>query len=343
MKTIKTACFTMLIAAFITSCDSDEDNDVTTVCDAKFYTMAVDIPDSSVGVFDIFEYEKSNMLSTPMALTSGNALNNVTGGPLSEMLSAINPNTGEITYQFTYHPAIFKYNINSNTVTQSTFNGGYNYEYLGNSLYSIKHTYIGSSVLSDYTIIDASGNAVGQTIQNVDISNSGATTLLLFKSTSNNQDKLYYLANTKLLTYNKTTDTWSDDLLETYNETTNKVFYRSLEYVDDNTLYILKSDETIASSYTLELLKVDISGSVPQVSVIKDLTNSLSLSANTLLAPGGDRQINAAYDACDDSFYFNYTNPFTMNSIVFEIKLISDTVNEYPVNGKYLCGLDIIN
>ncbi len=344
MKTINTIIYVSLILIIFFGCDSNEDNDPTTSCDTNFYTIASSHWDWATAVFDVVKYQKSDVLSTPSILSSNNNFNAVSG-ILSLVQSAINPNTGKIVYLFPYHPDLYQLDINANAISVSTVpNGGLNPEYVNNNLFFLKTNNTTSSsgylLSGDCTIIDTSANDVSQIYTSIDFSNSGVYDRQFFSSTSNNQDTFYYLANTKLIIYNKLTDTWNDYLLETYNETTNKVMLKGLEYVDDNTLYALRSDLTDSNNITLELIKIDLTSGTPQISVIKDLTSSLSVTASDIFLGGNANFINSSYDACDDNYYFTTSDASNFNSIIFEIKNITNVINEYPANGKILYGLD---
>ena len=345
MKTINTILYLSLILITFSGCDSNEDNDPSTSCNANFYTITSSHWDSATAVFDVVKYQKSDVLSTPSMLSSNNNFNSVSG-ILSLVQSAINTNINKIAYLFPNHPDLYQLDINTNVMSISTVpNGGLNPEYANNNLFFLKtnNTTSSSGYLQsgDCTVIDNSANDVSQIFTNIDFSNSGVYDRQFFSSTSNNQDKFYYLANTKLIIYNKLTDTWNDYLLETYNETTNKIMIKGLEYVNDNTLYALKGNLTDSNNITLELIKIDLTGGTPQMSVIRDLTYSLSVTPSDIFLGGNANFINSSYDTCDDNYYFTTSDASNLNSIIFEIKNITNIINEYPVNGKILYGLDI--
>lgn len=339
-KIIK-SIFLLIFSIYLVSCDTNDNNDPSISCNANFYTMASTHWDSTLGNFDILQYQKSTTLSVPNNLSTGNNFVG-TSSMLILMNSAINTNLGKIVYQFGFEPIFYTFDLNNNTVSTSPYPGGFHPEYLGNNLYFLKIDNIINSgdflQSGDCNIIDSQGNNVGNPLTNVNFSNTGLFTQHYIISTSNNQDKLYYLANTKLIEYDNLNNTWKDHDLEVYNDNTNKVIFKGLEYVDDNTLYALRGHYTTLNSTTLELVKIDISGVVPQVSVLKDLTNQLSATAVSII--NANNWISSSYDSCDDSYYFTYSNVGALNSTIFEIKLISNVINEYPANGKILFGLD---
>ncbi len=43
---------------------------------------------------------------------------------------------------------------------------------------------------------------------------------------------------------------------------------------------------------------------------------------------------------CDDNYYFTFSDWPTINATVFEIKPITNFINEYPINGRLLYGFD---
>ena len=328
------------------SCDTNDNNNPNVNCDANFYTMISPSADSFMGRLNIHKYQKSDNLSIPTSVSTNNNFQ-----PGSAILtlpsSTINPSLGKIVYQFSVTNGYYTFDINSNTVTTtSNSNGGSHAEFLGNDLRFL--TVIWSNLVSGYvqsgdiSIIDDAGNDISN-FQNFDFSNSGLTNVAEIISTSNSQDKLYYMANTKLIVYDEVLDTWSDYLLETFDETTNKITYKGVEYAGNNTLYALRSDITDVNNVTLELIKIDLNGSTAQTTVLKDLTNALSVQTAPYFTTYKKNYISSSYDACDDSYYFSLVDEISLtsaNSILFEIKLISDVVNEYPINGQFLYGIN---
>ncbi len=333
----------MMVLLFLTACDTNDDNDPMVDCDAKFYTMASTHWDTSTAVYDIFEYQKSAFANTPNALSTGNSYN-ISSGILGLMGSAINTNLGKIVYNFSGQSDLYIFDINTNSISVGTIPGGNHPEYLGNNLYFIRIE--NSSVSGNFLqsgnckLVDINNTAISQS-GNLNFANSGLRSPQEIVSTSNYSDKIYYLANTKLIVYNNTNNTWTNYDLEIYNDTSNKVIYKGLEYIDDNTLYALQGDYTDPVNATLKLIKIDLSNSIPQVNVLKNLTGQLSVSALAVI--NGNITVTSAYDDCDDSYYFTYGEMGNINAIIFEVKLVSNVINEYPVNGRLLYGLDIKN
>ena len=328
------------------SCDTNDNNDPTVDCDVNFYIMTSPSADQFVGNLNITKYQKSVNLSTPVSVISNHSF--MPGsGILTLPSSTVNTNSGEIVYQFSESNGFYSFDINSNVVVNtSNSNGGTHAEFLGNNLRFLTVSWpvsVSGYVQSgDITIIDSSGNTISQN-QNFDFSNSGLPYVHKIISTSDSQNKLYYLANTKLIIYDEVSDTWTDYLLETFNETTNKILFKGVEYVGNNTLYALRSDITDVNNVTLDLVKIDLNGSTPQITILKDLTNVLSVSVTDYFTTFKSDLISSSYDSCDDSYYFSLVDMISLtsaNSILFEIKLVSDVVNEYPVNGEFIYGIN---
>ncbi len=338
----------MIFIAFglLTSCDTNDNNDPNTPCDAKFYTMASTHWDSATGTYNIYEYQKSNVLSTPNSLTANQNFI-ITSGLLNLMESTISPN-GKIVYHFSETPDLYTYDINTGTITtgQIPTGSGVHPEFLGNSLYFLKLINItttgwgGPLQSADCVVNDEQGNIISQ-YPNVDFSNAGLFAPAYISNTSDKTDKIFYLANTKLIIYNHSNNSWNEYYLENYDDTTNKVIYFGVEYVDTNTLYALRGNYTDPNNTDLKLVKIDLSSGTPQVSPLKNLTGQLSMSVLSII--NGNAWVCSTYDPCDDSYYFSYADMGNINSIVFEIKLISNTINEYPINNKMLYGFEIYN
>ena len=336
----------LITFVMLTSCDTNDNNDPNTPCDAKFYTMASTHWDSATGTYNIYEYQKSNVLSTPNSLTANqNFPLSLSISFLSLMESTISTN-GKVVYHFTETPVLFTYDINTGSITtgQIPTGSGIHPEFLGNSLYFlnvINQTSTGGFLQTgDCVINDEQGNIISQ-YPNVDFSNSGSFTPDYISNTSDQMDKIFYLANTKLIIYDHSNNTWSDFYLENYDDATNKVIYFGVEYVDANTLYALRGNYTDPNNTELKLVKINLSSGTPQVSPLKDLTGQLSVPVLSII--NGNHFVNSTYDPCDDSYYFTYADMGNINSIVFEIKLVSNTINEYPVNNKMLYGFEIYN
>jgi hypothetical protein len=341
MKTILK--FLVIIVLFI-SCDTNDNNDPTVDCDADFYTMSSPSADSFLGRLNICKYQKSDNLSLPTSASTNN--NFVIGsGILLLPSSTVNTSLGKIIYQFSEANGYYSFDINTNTVTNIATSYGSHAEFLGNDLRFLK--VIWPNLVSGYVqsgdvyIGDDAGNDISN-FQNFDFSNSGLTNVARISSTSDGQDKLYYMANTKLFVYDEALNTWSDYLLETFDETTNKIIFKGVEYAGNNVLYALRADVTDVNNVTLELIKIDVNGSTPQITVLKDLTNALSVQVSDYLINNSD-YISSSYDSCDDSYYFSLVDIISLisaNSILFEVKLVSDTIYEYPVNGEFLYGIN---
>jgi hypothetical protein len=218
---------------------------------------------------------------------------------------------------------------------------GDNPEFISGNLMYLKTDNIG--IPTTFQVIDENASAISS-VFNVNLTNSGMINTASISSTSNSRDKIYYLANTTLLTYDHSNGTLSSAQIDTFSPT-NKVYYFGLEYVDNNTLYALKGN---VNNLTIELVKIDISNvASPQVSTLIDLTNSPSLSFNAYSIVNANAYVQSDYDTCDNSYYFTYTNPdgFNAEPYLVEIKLNSNAVNEFPpnllnANGRYYFGLD---
>ena len=344
MKSIIKFLTIILLFNFI-SCDTNDDNDPTVDCDADFYTMTSPSADTFMGRLNIHKYQKSDNLSIPTPVSTNNNFQ-LGSGILILPSSTINYSLGKIVYQFAQTNGYYTFDINTNTVTNTANPYGGNPEFLGNDLRFLK--VIWPNLVSGYVqsgdvyIGDATGSDISN-FQNFDFTNSGLTNVGRIISTSDGQDKLYYMANTKLIVYDESLDTWNDYLLEIFDETNNKIVFKGVEYVGNNILYALRADITDVNNVSLKLIKIDLNGSLPQTTVLKDLTNALSVQVEPYFATYKKDYISSCYDACDDSYYFSLVDFISLtsaNSILFEIKLISDVVNEYPINGEFLYGIN---
>ncbi len=321
----------------ISSCDTNDNNDPAVQCDADFYTLSTSSYDPSQTQFGIFKYPKSNTLSTPVSLTSGNTFAN-SNSILGQAKTSIDEVNNKIAYFFPFDKEFIIYDIANNTLTQSSLTGVTTPEYLNGNLYFIQESNAVTSsyntLSADFSLVDENFSAVS-TPASLDFTGTGYFNGLYLISTTDKQDKIFLMANTKLIIYDKSTDTWTDFLLETYNDNTNKVFYMGIEYVDASTLLALRGNVTNSK---LELIKIDLSAANPSISVKKDLSD---LSVSPLSIINGHDGVCTEYDDCDNSFYFIYNSlGNTPEATVFEIKLNSNNIIEYPQNQSFLWGLD---
>ncbi len=331
------------LSLLLVSCDTNDNNDPSIPCEANFYTVAATAWDSAGSTYEVYRYQKSDNLSTPDILYSGNPFSILGGYFLTRANAALNDDASIYIYSF---PGVssqeyFKYDFGANTFERIAMAGVSNPEFVNNQLnfLSFQITNMGVTL----RVYDENHNVIGQALSGLDLSqtNTGMNNTYDILSTTDRQNKLFYLANTLLYVFDTSTGTWTDYTIETFDNTNNKVFYRGFEYVGNNTFYALKGDETDPNNMTLKLVKIDISGNTVQVSVLKDLTNALSVSAQDIIGAQHRDWINSTYDACDNSYYFkvSYMNP--VSTRLFEIKLESDTINESMTNGKIFYGLNI--
>jgi len=343
MKAIRIITYVFLIS-YLISCDTNDNNDPNTVCDAKFYTVAADAWDAAISsTYEVYRYQKSDQLSNPDILYSGNPFTILGGNFLTRANAALNDDASIYIYSF---PGVssqeyFKYNANTNTFERIPLAGVNNPEFVNNQLKFLR--FVGASTSINLSIIDENDTVISQVNSGLDLSqsNTGMDNVFDILSTTDRQNKLFYLANTILYTYDVSTDTWSSDVIETFDNTNNKVYYRGFEYIENNTFYALKGDETDPNNITLKLVKIDISGNSVQVSILKDLTNALSVTASDIIGPAHRNWINATYDPCDNSYYFKVSYMSPVSTRLFEIKLESNTINESMTNGKIFYGLNI--
>ncbi len=333
---------------FLVSCDTNDNNDPATPCEAHFYTIAATSVQSTGTTYEVYRYQKSDVLSSPEVLYTGNPFDpNLGGSILTRANAALNDDAGIYIYSF---PGVssqeyYKYDAAANTFERAPLASVNNPEFVSNQLRFLRfQTFMNSGVITtDLSIIDENNNVVSQVHAGLDLSqqNTGMNNVFDILSSTDRQNKLFYLANTLLFVYDTSADTWTDYSVETFDNTNNKVYYRGFEYVGNNTFYALKGDETDPNNLTLQLVKIEIAGNTVQVSVLKDLTNALSVSAQDVIGAQRRNWINSTYDACDNSYYFkvSYSNP--VSTRLFEIKLESDTINESITNGKIFYGLNI--
>lgn len=342
---MKSLIFSLLcLNLLFISCDTNDNNDPAIPCEANFYTVAATSWDPANNTtYEVYRYQKSNVLNTPDILYSDNPFNVLGGYFLTRANAALNDDASIYIYSF---PGVtsqeyFKYDFAANTFERIAMAGVSNPEFFNNQLsfLSFQITNMGVTL----RVYDENHNVIGQALSGLDLSqpNTGMTNTFDILSTTDRQNKLFYLANTLLYVFDTSTGTWTNYTVETFDNTNNKVYYRGFEHVGNNTFYALKGDETDPNNITLKLVKIDISGNSVQVSVLKDLTNALSVSAQDVIGPQHRDWINSTYDACDNSYYFkvSYMNP--VSTRLFEIKLESNTINESMTNGKIFYGLNI--
>lgn len=317
------------------SCDTNDNNNPNLPCDATFINFVSSGDGSTNGTYNLFSNQKSTGFNIPNQLLTNNQNFITPNLGIRYAKSCIDPIAKIVEYRIA--DARISYDINTNTITQSLFLDGDNPEFLNGNLHYLKTD---SSVTpTTFQIIDENANSVSS-IFNVNLANSGLINTQSISSTSNNNDKIYYLANTIILEYDNNNGTLSTSQIDTYSAS-NTVFYFGLEYVDNNTLYALKGT---VNTFTTELVKIDISNpALPQISTLMDLTNSTSLSFNAYSIVNANAYVQSDYDACDNSYYFTYTNPAGTNAqpYLVELKLNSNTINEFPgFTGHYYYGLE---
>ena len=335
------------LSLLLTSCDTNDNNDPAVPCDAHFYTVAATSVQTTGTTYEVYRYQKSDILSSPEVLYTGNPFDTYLGGSiLTRANTALNDDASLLIYSF---PGVssqeyFKYDAVANTFERIPLAYVNNPEFVNNQLRFLRFESLTGVTSMDLSIIDESNNVVSQVNTGLDLSqqNTGMNNVFDILSTTDKQNKLFYLANTLLFVYDTAADTWKNYTLEIFDNTNNKVYYRGFEYVGNNTFYALKGDETDPNNITLQLVKIVINGNSAQVSILKGLTNTLSVSASDIIGVQRRDWINSAYDTCDNSYYFKVSYWDTnISSRLFEIKLESNTINESMTNGKIFYGLNI--
>ena len=334
----------MLLSVFLIACDTNDNNNPNTPCEAHFYTVAADFWDASVSSYEVYRYQKSDVLSTPDILYSGNPFSIIGGYALTRANATLDDNAN--MYVFTF-PGVssqeyFKYDAVANTFNRLPLADIFNPEFVNNQLRFLSFS-SSDGVNWNFSIKDENNNIVSQThsITTSSLLNTGNSNWFQFLSTTDRQNKLFYLQNTLLLEYDFTANSWTEYIIDNFDNANNKVYYRGFEYVGNNSFYALKGDETDPNNIALELVKIDINGNSVQVNVLKDLTNVLSVSASDVIGPAQREWINSTYDACDNSYYFKVSYMGSVSTRLFEIKLESNTINENIISNKILYGLNI--
>ncbi len=337
--------YILFFSFFLVSCDTDDDNDPSTLCEADFYTLTTS---GTVGTppYDIYSYQKSTSFQSPVPLLTNFNLN-TSGMSLMYFKSTFDKDGGIIVYQIARAHNLIKFDIQTQNIVQISKNpvtDGFYPEFVNHNLYFLQivpttfdsHNDI---AIADLNIKDNAGMLIANTSLN--FSNSGFKFNLNASSTSDLNEKIFYLANTSLVTYNVVNQGFSFSQLEVFDVLTNAVYYAGVEYVDSQTLYALRINTT---TNAVDLIQINTGANPTSITVLQNL-QGLSMQAADIV--NNIEYIKSAYDDCDNSYYFTYTDAYNSSiPVIVEVKPDTGSVTEYPFSvnsGEIFYSLEINN
>lgn len=346
-----------IICATLLSCDSDYDNDPTTICNAKLYSFQTQNEVTTVSDFFNAGYLTKFNASVPTVFNNSVPNNQfLDAGTLFFPTSSLKNDNSQLVC-LANKPGgkrLFTANFSSATVTQ---NSAISAElsapvFVNNDLRFLKITNKANQITAPYNDV-ISFNA--ELVDESGTSFSGAPQAIFLPSSIENgfrdsnieavylNNKIYFLANCQMIIFDTTTSIFSVQTLALYNSTTDKKFMQGIEVTANNTLLIMK--QTVLPTYKIEIIELPSIASSVFTSVVKfnlqqsDFPSSaqpLSSIINTF-----DRR-STTYDSCDNKYYFTHMsnyNPY--NTEVYEADLNAFTIKNYPLNTTFLFGLEV--
>ena len=363
MKKFKQFVLFITVSISIFGCDSNDDNDATSLCNSNFiaFTSTKYFPEASDD-FDIYKYPKSTTLDfgNVVNLTLG-ANPFITAEYLFDNTTLYNPQKNEFVCHLPTHSRIIKYNMASGVVTNTDYpinlgikkpfilNGVLKFLKFSNYVNSYSTT-SSQNYISSFNIQIADENGVGSgttyTVpflesDGVQIENSSAFVIL---------NKLFFLAGCSVVIIDLSTNIVQKRNLYAYDYNNNRLFTRGLHLKDNNTLVFLKGE--ILPPFNIKIEKIDIANLLssstnynPQtIFNFNDATITGTNPTTTGLLLNRMDGSAFAFDKCDNNYYFTSDNgaPNAPEGYIYEFRTNTNSMNIYPqIAGKHFFGIGI--
>jgi hypothetical protein len=363
MRTSKQFILAIITSLSILSCDSNDDNDVNTVCNSNFiaFTSTKYFP-SATDDFDIFKYPKSTTLNfgnvvdlTPNSnpfLTAEYLFNNTT---------LFNPTSQEFICHLPTHSRILKYNVSTGIVTNNSYpiNSGIGKPFLSNGVlkflkfsnYVNTYSTVSSqNYISSFNVQIADENGLGsgtnyalsfQESDGVEIENSSAFEI---------SNKIFFISGCTIVIIDTSLNTIEKRNLYNYDYSNNRLITRGLHLKNNNTLVFLKAEIVPVANIKIEEINLTslLSSSTnytPQT--LFNFNNATLSGTNPTTVSLIINRIDGssfAFDKCDSNYYFTSDDgaPNAPEGYIYEFKTNSNEMNVYPkVIGKHFFGMGI--
>ncbi len=349
--------FSVLICLSLLGCDTDYDNDPTTICNAKFYSFQsqseiATLSDTyNVGYLSKFNASSPSIFNNAIPNTSFNFV-----GTLFYPSSSLKNDNSLLVClaNKTGGKRLFTANLVTNSVIE---NGAISTDlsapvFVNNDLRFLKITNKVAQITAPYNdVITCSVELVDES----GVSFSGTPQIINFPANVENgfrdanieavylNNKIYFLANCQLIIFDTTTALFSVQTIASYDAVNDKKFMQGLEISANNTLLIMK--QTVTPSYKIEIIELASIASLNYSTTVKFNLQQSNFPANSpqlaAIINTSDRR-STTNDSCDNKYYFTYMsnyNPYSTE--VYEVDLNALTITNYPFNNTFLFGLEV--
>lgn len=354
---MKTKLFLLVLSTIsLMSCDTNEDNNPTTICDAKFYSFHSQIENTTVG--DMFNVGYLNKINTTNNDFSNLIPNNLfsSDGYLFYPTSSLKDDNSQLVClaNKTGGKRLFKANLNTLTVVQNnTISSDLSAPvFINNDLRFLKITNKTSQYINGYNQ-DVSFSA--ELVDELGVSFSGLPQTINLPTTENGfrdsniegvflNNKVYFLANCQLIVYDIVSTSFSVHTIETYNDTNDRKFIQGLEISSSNTLLYMR--QSVLPTVKIEIVELPaIASNVFTSNTLFNLQQSNFPSSAPLLSAiinTFDRR-STTYDKCDNKYYFTYPKDFmpNYNTNVYEVDLNVLSITNYSLNDTFFFGFEL--
>lgn len=356
MKSIKAIIILMCLTALTTSCNSDDDNNTATVCDAKFFSFRSGAENPAAGdPLDVGFFTKFTTTG-PVLLSNLSSSTFTNPGFLTYPISALNDDNSQLAC-LTYGSSkkLYKSNLNASSSIQISTVGSDLHApvYVNNNLRFLKTTNIvrvgpfSSDRVKSFLVqlADESGTSTSTASLPIDLSVIAPNGINLDRiEAARIGTKVYFMADCQLIIYDTTLDQFSLQEIVGCNGTL--TFLQGLEVSSANTLLIMAYNQS-ANPIEMKIIELPNIASGMYTHTVKRniLQTDLPATAPALifiLNRSGGRC--TTYDKCDNKYYFTDGRGFTTSSVVYEVSLNNtSSVQEYNVGANFLFGLEVEN
>lgn len=354
----------LVIVFIVLSCDSNDDNDATTLCNSNFiaFTSTKYFPDATDD-FDIYKYPKSTTLDLGNLVNlTPNANPFITAEYLFDNTTLYNALANEFICHLPTHSRIIKYNMSTGVVSNNNYpiNSGIRKPFLLNGVLKFLKfsnyvtTYSstsGQNYISSFNIQIADENGIGsgttysvsfQESDGVQIENSSAFVI---------SNKVFFLTGCSIVIIDLSSNTVQKRNLYPYDWNNNRIMNRGLHLKDNNTLVFLKGEILPTSNIKIE--KIDIANLLSSSS---SYTPQNIFNFNDATISGTNPGVSSgllinrmdgsafAFDKCDNNYYFTSDDgaPNAPEGYIYEFRTNTNEMNIYPqIAGKHFFGVGI--
>jgi hypothetical protein len=360
---MKKIVFYLIISVLFISCDTNEDNNLNTVCNSKFFSFVSTDNFASAGdVYGLYKYTKSNVIDvanftniSPSGFTFSNydylTNSNTFTNASNDKIYCLTPvNSTFIQFDKIANSATFTNIFGLNLSSPFEINGVVRFCKLSNVVITNSPITFRNYISKfDFSIVDISGNVVFGPYQNIvatesdniENRNQGAHFI---------NGKVFILLGSSIGILDTNTNNFSLRKLYNYDYLSNRQVNFGLKKKDANTLVFAKAE--IIPTNTIKIEKIDINTLLSSSSIYTPVTliNYINATISNQSANVGqiiNRSDNwtLAFDVCDDNYYITYPDNSTTTSadaFMLEFKPNTNSVINYPlVASRHVFGLEI--